>query len=336
MKRCLLLALALLLLGATSASAQSWPLPGYVHGDDRNAPDPTMVVRTDVTNKYAIYTTHNTTRYSTDRTYIQPRQQTMPVQQWWRDVNGSGDPWAPDVARRTFYGATRYLMYYSISNFGTNNSAIGLAWSNSGTPNTWTDLGAVVRSGGADPYNAIDPQLFVDKSVSPHKWYLYFGSWFGGLYVLPLDPATGKAPAGATAKLVMRRVHDGNPAVEAPFVFAKGGYYYMFMSYGRCCVGINEVDYDVRVARATSPLGPFRDRSGRAVLDSANPGVPPQIYGSKDWSRGPGHPAVYWDPNDSHWLLTYTYRNVCCPNGEDRFFGINWLDWDSGGWPYVK
>jgi len=57
---------------------------------------------------------------------------------WWYEYNSTGDPWAPDISRRD----GRYWLYYAVSSWGTNHSAIGVATSPSGLPGTWTDHGA--------------------------------------------------------------------------------------------------------------------------------------------------------------------------------------------------
>lgn len=47
---------------------------------------------------------------------------------WWRTCSSVPEAWAPDIS---YHGGT-YLMYYSVSSFGSNTSAIGLATSSTG------------------------------------------------------------------------------------------------------------------------------------------------------------------------------------------------------------
>ncbi len=47
-----------------------------------------------------------------------------------------------------------WVLYYSVSTVGSQNSAIGLATSNTLEPGDWLDWGAVVTSKAGDSYNA--------------------------------------------------------------------------------------------------------------------------------------------------------------------------------------
>ena len=76
---------------------------------------------------------------------------------------GRDDTWAPDVS---FHNGV-YYAYYSVSTFGSQTSAIGLATSSSMDPGTWTDHGSVFQSRTGDLYNAIDPNLVIDEHGSP-------------------------------------------------------------------------------------------------------------------------------------------------------------------------
>ena len=58
--------------------------------------------------------------------------------------------WAPDVN----YVDGQYVLYYSVSSVGSQNSAIGVATSPLMDAGTWTDLGEVIRSNPGDPFNA--------------------------------------------------------------------------------------------------------------------------------------------------------------------------------------
>jgi len=85
---------------------------------------------------------------------------------WITDVvpNHRGYFWAPDVARV----GDRYVLYYSVSAFGKNTSAIALASNPTLDPSDpaykWTDHGIVVRSQTKDDFNAIDPNIFLDTA----------------------------------------------------------------------------------------------------------------------------------------------------------------------------
>ena len=102
----------------------------------------------------------------------------------------TGSFWAPDIA----YFNNLYHLYYSVSSFGSQDSAIGLATSptlNPADPNyLWTDHGPVIQSNpGQNPYNAIDPAII---HASDGRLWMSFGSFWNGIYLTELDPATGK------------------------------------------------------------------------------------------------------------------------------------------------
>jgi arabinan endo-1,5-alpha-L-arabinosidase len=67
------------------------------------------------------------------------------------DNPGRNDPWAPDVH---LVGA-EYFLYYAVSTFGSQVSAIGLATSSTMEPGSWTDKGGIgVASKKGQAYNA--------------------------------------------------------------------------------------------------------------------------------------------------------------------------------------
>lgn len=72
-------------------------------------------------------------------------------------------------------GSTYYL-YYAVSVFGSQSSAIGYATSTTMEAGSWTDHGATgVASTSSKPYNAIDPALI---QATDGSYYLNFGSFW--------------------------------------------------------------------------------------------------------------------------------------------------------------
>lgn len=93
--------------------------------------------------------------------------------------------WAPEVA----LWDNQYHLYYSASQFGKNQSFIGLATSDS-IEGPWKDKGVVVKTEhGVSGPNAIDANIVFDKKDEP---YLCYGSFFEGIYLKGLDRRTGK------------------------------------------------------------------------------------------------------------------------------------------------
>lgn len=101
--------------------------------------------------------------------------------------------WAPDIIR----GADgKYWLYGCYSaEFGKNYSGIFLAKSER-VDGEYTLVSPLVTTGGrwGETPNAIDAQIFYDG----HKMYMTYGSFFGGIRVLELDPATGLRKDGFT------------------------------------------------------------------------------------------------------------------------------------------
>lgn len=73
-------------------------------------------------------------------------------------------------------GSTYYL-YYAVSVFGSQSSAIGYATSTTMEAGSWTDHGATgIASTSAKPYNAIDPALI---QATDGSYSMNFGSFWG-------------------------------------------------------------------------------------------------------------------------------------------------------------
>jgi arabinan endo-1,5-alpha-L-arabinosidase len=223
--------------------------------------------------------------------------------------HSGNDVWAPDV--QLFNG--RVWLYYSISTFGSNTSAIGLASKASlSASGGWRDDGLVIRSISSNNYNAIDPNLAIDAAGQP---WLAFGSFWTGIKLTRIDPATMK-PTGSLASLASR-----SGGIEAPVIVYRGPYYYLFVSIDRCCNGVNST-YKITYGRATSITGPYVDKNGTSML---NGGGTLLESGSERW-RGPGGQDVH----GTSVLARHAYDATA--NGAPKLL-INDLFWDSAGWP---
>jgi len=228
--------------------------------------------------------------------------------------------WAPDIS----YENGQYRLYYSVSTFGTNASAIGLLTTptldTSRADFAWKDAGLVIRSRDTDDYNAIDPNFVVDASGG--QW-LVLGSFWSGLKMTALDPVSGK-PKDVKALISLARRFVGKPdAVEAAFLIRRGGEYYLFASYDYCCRGVKSSYYTV-VGRSKSVQGPFRDRAGKSLLQGGGTVV---LSASDRW-KGPGHCAVLQDAGVDY----IVYHAYDAENNGRHTLRINQLDWRDG-WP---
>jgi arabinan endo-1,5-alpha-L-arabinosidase len=297
----------------TDATAD-YPGPGLVTGDVR-VHDPSFVKRPN--GGYLVaHTAHGVgLKTSTDRTAFSNAGVVFPSGAPWTTPYTGGDRnlWAPHLS----YANGRYHLYYSASTFGSNRSAIFLATSTSGNSGTWNNEGLVVESFTSDNFNAIDPHLQVDTQG---RWWLAFGSFWSGLKMVRIDPATGRRYDGTLHSIAGR----GGDAIEAPTIFYRGGRYYLFVSFDTCCQGAAST-YRIMVGRSNNITGPYVDRNGTAML--AGGGT--EVLSGHGSIHGPGHQDVFADTDSD--ILAYHYYD---DNGT-ALLGLNWLGWDSSGWPYV-
>lgn len=247
--------------------------------------------------------------------------------------------WAPDVIQ--WHG--RWWLAYSCSTFGKNGSAIGLLSTRSLRSDMWKDEGCIVCSHdwkkGADGqmtgdnWNAIDPNFVIDDNDMP---WLVWGSFWDGIQLAPLDTTMHMAGSPRT---IARRHRPGDPAaaenptsrfagrnaIEAPFIFKHGGYYYLFVSWDYCCRGAKS-NYRVAVGRSKSVSGPYLDRSGKDMLMG---GGTLFLEGDKKEWEAAGHCAAYtFDGEDVFICHGYSATR----NGAAMLIQRP-ISWTADGWP---
>jgi arabinan endo-1,5-alpha-L-arabinosidase len=232
-----------------------------------------------------------------------------------------GDIWAPDVVK---IGST-YYMYYAVSSFGTSTSAIGLATATSLQSMNWQDKGVVVSSNGAsNALNAIDPALFQD-STNGTLW-LSYGSYFGGIAVVQIDPSTMKVKSGATPTVIA----GGNPVGanwEGSYITQSGGDYYLWANRGQCCEGVNST-YTIVVGRSTAVTGPYVNESGTTLTASGANGT--LMWGNVANKLSPGGPGVLTQNGCNYFSYFYYDSN----QSGNTFLDILELTY-AGGWPVL-
>lgn len=225
--------------------------------------------------------------------------------------------WAPDIS----YRDGKYWLYYSVSTFGSNVSAIGLATAtqlNAASGATvWTDQGMVVNTTSTSNHNAIDPNVVLDSAGTP---WLSYGSFWSGIKLIQLDKTTGKPAAGTS----LLSIAQYQPGIEAPFIIRHHGYYYHFVSFDRCCQGVNST-YNIRVGRSNKVNGPYVDSRGVAMTQGGGDLIDD---GDSRWA-GPGHNAI-WVERDTVFLVNHAYDRQ--NNGMSTLW-IRPLYWTPTGWP---
>jgi arabinan endo-1,5-alpha-L-arabinosidase len=190
-------------------------------------------------------------------------------------ARGGDNTWAPDLIKV----GGKYFLYYSAP--GTQpKSAIGLLVGrtlDSQSPDyKWEDAGPVVWSDGVEDSNAIDPGVFRDPTNG--RLWLTYGSYFGYIRLVELDPATG------------RRLHPARRPIniainsEASILIHRDGWYYLLVTHGSCCAGASST-YNIRMGRSRAVTGPFLDNMGVDMLRGGGK----LFLGSSGRFIGPGH-----------------------------------------------
>ena len=234
--------------------------------------------------------------------------------------------WAPFIIKVS----DTYLLYYSVpGNNGLKLACIALATSSS-PEGPWTDQGIVITCFAADNYNAIDPAVIIDQKNGKH-WMTY-GSYSGGIFMVELDPLTGKIlHYGDKGKLVAFRSNymdaiEGSEILYNPELDR----YYLFVSYDWL-----EDNYNVRVGRADKPEGPYYDINGNDMAASGD-NIPMITARYKfnyhaGW-QGFGHCGLLRDSTNYYYVSQARL-------GSNKYLmdlHIHRMVWSSIGWPTIS
>lgn len=302
--------------------------------EDIGAHDPVMIKEGDT--YYMFCTGRGISKFSSKdmKHWKEDKPVLTSVPQWvYKVVPGFfGHYWAPDIHH---YNG-KYYLYYSVSAFGKNTSAIGLATNRTLDENSaeykWTDEGMIVQSvPGRDLWNAIDPNIAVDDEGYP---WLSFGSFWTGIKLVRLIPnRTALAEPQEWYSIARRERAEfaddrkaGNAAIEAPFIFKKDSTYYLFVSWDYCCRGANST-YKVVVGKSNNIEGPYLDKTGKSMSEGGGS----LVVEGNDRYAGVGHNSAYtFDGQD--YLVFHAYDNKA--NGKSKL-KIAKLSWDNEGWPVV-
>jgi len=242
--------------------------------------------------------------------------------------------WAPDIS---FFDG-KYHLYYAYSAFGVNTSGIALATNETLDVQSpkyhWKDEGLVLKSARGDDFNAIDPNIVLDEKGQP---WLSFGSFWSGIKMRRIDPATGK-PSATDPKLysLAARAMPNLPeppkpglpadwqAIEAPFIVHHDDYYYLFVSFDLCCRGTKS-SYRTMVGRSRHVTGPYEDADGKPMLKGGGT----QLLAANSRWLGPGGESVLQRP-EGDILVFHAYDAV---TGKPAL-QISTLTWQNG-WPHA-
>lgn len=316
-----------------SSPVESFPGDGSVCVNGEHVHDPT-IVRFGST--YVCFSTSGggfgVVRTSSDlRTWSEKGPILPEMPGWIREkYPNARSMWAPDI----LVVGNQVRCYYCVSKqFGSNSSVIGLAVNDRFDPKKptegWVDKGLLIESvAGTDSFNAIDPETVIDEAG---RHWMFYGSYWAGIFVVELDPATGKVRQGAQPKLAaINNTERGNP-IEGAAVVKRGGYYYLFVSYGLAGQGVRST-YRIMVGRSKTAEGPYVDAAGVPMAEGGHQDVlktSPPMY-------SPGHCDVFKDA-DGRYLMPYHYYD-----GRRHWVRDMWglpqlqvreLLWSEDGWP---
>jgi arabinan endo-1,5-alpha-L-arabinosidase len=195
---------------------------------------------------------------------------------WHRGVTPARRGMAPDVIRL----GDRYVLYIAANIGAQPKAAINMISNKTLDPNSpgykWEEGGVVAGSDGVEFCNAIDPGVFRDPTNG--KLWLVYGSYFGYIRLVQLDPKTGKRVDPNDRPL--------NIAIncEASDMIYHEGWYYLLATHGSCCRGADS-GYNIRVGRSRKVTGPFLDHMGVDMLQGGGK----LLVGSGGRVIGPGH-----------------------------------------------
>lgn len=156
----------------------------------------------------------------------------------------------------------RYLIAYGATGGGLGGGHAGIIytmWNKTLDPKSpdfkYSEPNLVAQSEYDEDCDAIDPSLLMGPDG---RLWMSYGTYFGFIRLVELDPATGK------------RV-EGNKAIdiaidcEASALIYRNGWYYLLGTHGTCCDGVNST-YNIVVGRSRNVTGPYIDNVGRDML----------------------------------------------------------------------
>jgi arabinan endo-1,5-alpha-L-arabinosidase len=183
---------------------------------------------------------------------------------------------APDAMKI----GNRYLVVYGATGGGGGHKgAILTMWNKTLDPKSpdfkYSDPVIVATSDGYEENDAIDPGLMLDPNTG--RLWLTYGTYFGFVRLVELDPKTGKHVEGNKPV---------NVAItcEASDLVYHDGWYYLLATHGSCCDGANST-YNIVVGRSKQITGPYLDNVGRTMLEGGGK----MVAATRGGLIGPGH-----------------------------------------------
>ena len=197
---------------------------------------------------------------------------------WHSGAERPGGGAAPDVMKI----GDRYLCIYGATGGGLGGGHSGrilTMWNKTLDPKSpdfkWTTAVEVCSSDGMEDQDAIDPGLLLDPTTG--RLWASYGTYFGTIRLIELDPTTGYRVSGNTEK-------DIAIDCEATDLIYRNGWYYLLGTHGTCCDGVNST-YNIVVGRSRSVEGPYIDNVGRDMYHGGGR----MVVAAGDRKTGAGH-----------------------------------------------
>ena len=244
-----------------------------------------------------------------------------------------GGAWAPDV----IWHDGLWHMFCSPSISGKQTSVIVHMTRSTLDPSSsepWADRGEIIHSmtKGMN-WNTIDANVIVADDGTP---WMVFGSYWDGIQLVKMKKdmsGLDGVPHTVARRYTIDRPDIHNPlsteagknAIEAPFLYKHGDWYYLLVSWDYCCVGVNS-SYKVAVGRSKSVEGPFLDDTGK---DMAVGGGKLVIFDSKKYVAS-GHCSAYTIEGKDY-FLAHAYERY---GGQSKLV-LREIRWDENEWPIV-
>ena len=197
---------------------------------------------------------------------------------WNGGADRPGGGAAPDVIKI----GDRYLCIYGATGSGLGGGHSGrilTMWNKTLDPKSpdfkWTTAVEVCSSDGMEDQDAIDPGVLLDPTTG--RLWVSYGTYFGTIRLIELDPKTGFRVSGNKEK-------DIAIDCEATDLIYRNGWYYLLGTHGTCCDGVNST-YNIVVGRSRSVEGPYIDNVGRDMYHGGGR----MVVAAGDRKTGAGH-----------------------------------------------
>jgi beta-xylosidase len=235
--------------------------------------------------------------------------------------------WAPEIVK-IGNNFVAYLTLNDSTNNGKDTGIIGVAKGTTLTKALDVEATHVIKN---DRFGVIDPSYFLDPK--DNKQYLLFKldtnkypneQKPSRILIRELRADGLKFATGSKTKTLLLGGYTNETKYEGQDMVEHDGYYYLFYT-----IGTFSETYHVRVARSTSPLGPFDKNTSRMFLE-AEPHTPLGFF------YAPGHGKTIMTGDGLYYLYHSKIRTVSgAANQYTRYPMLDKIEFRDG-WPILN